>query len=141
MQPTSDDIGAVIARAKSAKRRRDAQTLVALMQQVSGRDGRAWGTIIGFGACHYRYPTGTEGNSPLLAFAPRASATTIYLLDGVDAHADALAVLGPHTTGAGCLYIRDLEMIDISVLESILHRSLAWIEAGGSEGMALTATD
>ena len=47
-----------------------------------------------------RYPTGTEGDSGLLGFAPRSTATTVYLLDGVDAHEDALAELGPHTHDA-----------------------------------------
>ena len=103
MQPTGDDVAGLIARATPAIRRRDAETLTALMQEVSGREPATWGTIIGFGSCHYRYPTGTEGDSGLLGFAPRKAATTIYLFDGADAHADALAQLGPHTTGAGCL--------------------------------------
>ncbi|MFS2242393.1 MULTISPECIES: DUF1801 domain-containing protein [unclassified Microbacterium] len=138
MKPTGDDVAALIARSAPAIRRRDAETLTALMQEISGRTPATWGTIIGFGQVHYHYPTGTEGDTGLLAFAPRKAATTIYLLDGVDAHADALAQLGPHTTGAGCLYIKDLEQIDLDVLREILTRSLAWAESGGSEGMQLT---
>jgi hypothetical protein len=138
MIPTGDDVAGLIARSAPAIRRRDAETLTALMQEVTGRAPATWGTIIGFGSCHYRYPTGTEGDSGLLAFAPRKAATTIYLTDGVDAHADELGALGPHTTGVGCLYIQDLEQIELNVLRSILTRSLAWVEAGGSEGMQLT---
>ncbi len=138
MKPTGDDVAGLIARSTPAIRRRDAETLTALMQEISGRDPATWGTIIGFGQVHYRYPTGTEGDTGLLAFAPRKAATTIYLLDGVAAHAAELASLGPHTTGAGCLYIPDLEQVDLDVLRRILTRSLAWIEAGGSEAMQLT---
>jgi len=138
VKPTGDDVAGLIARSAPAIRRRDAETLTALMQEISGRDPVVWGTIIGFGQVHYRYPTGTEGDTGLLAFAPRKAATTIYLLDGVDAHADALAQLGPHTSGAGCLYIKDLEQIDMDVLQGILARSLAWAESGGSAGMQLT---
>lgn len=138
MKPTGDDVAALIARSAPAIRRRDAEILTALMQEISGRTPATWGTIIGFGHVRYHYPTGTEGDTGLLAFAPRKAATTIYLLDGVDAHADALAQLGPHTTGAGCLYIKDLEQIDLDVLRRILTRSLAWAESGGSEGMQLT---
>ena len=138
MKPTGDDVAGLIARSAPAIRRRDAETLTALMQEISGREPAVWGTIIGFGQVHYRYPTGTEGDTGLLAFAPRKAATTIYLLDGVDAHADALAQLGPHTSGAGCLYIKDLEQIDLDVLKGVLSRSLAWAEAGGSAGMQLT---
>lgn len=140
MQPTGDDVAGLIARSAPAKRRRDAETLTALMREVSGREPATWGTIIGFGSCHYRYPTGTEGDTGLLSFAPRKAATTIYLLDGADAHAEALASLGPHTTGAGCLYLTDLEEIDLDVLRGILERSLAWAESGGTDDMQLTVT-
>lgn len=134
------EVAALIGRATPVARRRDAETLAALMQEVSGREPVARGTIIAFGSCHYRYLSGTEGDTGLLSFAPRKAATTIYLLDGIDAHAEALEKLGPHTTGVGCLYIKDLEQIDLGVLRGILARSLAWAEAGGSEGMRLTVT-
>lgn len=140
MKPTGDDVAGLIARSSPAVRRRDAETLTALMQDLTGREPQTWGTIIGFGSCRYRYPTGTEGESGLLGFAPRKAATTIYLLDGVGAHADALAELGPHTTGVGCLYIKDLEQIDLDVLRGILERSLAWVQAGGTPEIQLTVT-
>jgi hypothetical protein len=38
--------------------------------------------------------------------------------------------LGPHTTGVGCLYINDLDMIDISVLEMIIGESYSTVTAG-----------
>lgn len=138
MKPTGDDVAGLIARSAPAIRRRDAETLTALMQEISGREPATWGTIIGFGQAHYRYPSGTEGDTGVLGFAPRKAATTIYLLDGADAHADDLAVLGPHTTGVGCLYIKDLDEVDLDVLRRILTRSLAWVESGGGEGMRLT---
>src|SRR5690606_3151838 len=93
VNPTGDDVAGLIARSRPALRRRDADTLTALMQEISGRDPMTWGTIIGFGSCHYRYPTGTEGDSGLIGFAPRKAATTVYLLDGVAAHTEALAQL------------------------------------------------
>lgn len=140
MKPTGTDVAGLIARSSPAIRRRDAETLTALMQEISGREPETWGTIIGFGSCHYRYPTGTEGDSGLIGFAPRKAATTVYLLDGVAAHDDALAELGPHTTGVGCLYIKDLDVISLDVLRGILERSLAWAESGGTDQMQLTVT-
>lgn len=139
MQPTGTDVAGLIARSSPAMRRRDAETLTALMQEISGREPVTWGTIIGFGSCHYVYATGTEGDMPLLAFAPRKTATTIYL-ESTDEYAAELADLGPHTTGVGCLYIKDLEQVDLDVLRGILERSLAWSEAGGSEQARLTVT-
>ncbi len=138
MKPTGDDVAGLIARSSPAIRRRDAETMTALMQEISGREPVTWGTIIGFGQAHYRYPTGNEGDTGVLGFAPRKAATTVYLLDGVDAHRDALATLGPHTSSVGCVYIKDLEKVDLDVLRGILTRSMAWVEAGGSEGMRLT---
>ncbi|WP_144793366.1 DUF1801 domain-containing protein [Microbacterium paludicola] len=141
MKKTGSSVASLIAAAAPATRRRDAETLTALMQEVTGREAEAWGTIIGFGSCHYRYPTGNEGDSPLLGFAPRKGTTTVYLLDGFDAHSADLDALGPHTTGAGCLYLKDLEKVDLAVLRGILERSLAWVEAGGDDRMELTVTE
>lgn len=138
MKPTGTDVAGLIARSAPAIRRRDAETLTALMQEISGREPMTWGTIIGFGRAEYRYPTGRTGEMGLLSFAPRKAATTIYLVDGADAYADELVALGPHTTGVGCLYIPDLEQVDLEVLRGILTRSLAWVEAGGDDGMQLT---
>lgn len=42
--------------------------------------------------------------------------------------------------GVGCLYIKDLEQIDLDVLRGILERSLAWVEAGGTSEVQLTVT-
>ncbi|AMG82777.1 MULTISPECIES: DUF1801 domain-containing protein [Microbacterium] len=140
MQPTGDDVAGLIARSSPAVRRRDAETLTALLQDITGREPQTWGSIIRFGSCHYRYPTGTEGDSGILSFAPRKAATTIYLLDGVDAHAEALGALGPHTTGVGCLYLKDLDEVDLDVLRGILERSRTWVESGGDAGMQLTVT-
>ena len=140
MKQTGSNVTALIAAATPATRRRDAETLTALMQEVSGREPAAWGSIIGFGSCHYRYPTGTEGDMPILAFAPRKTATTIYL-DDTERHSEALADLGPHTVGKGCLYVKDLEKVDLDVLRDILESTLAWVESGGSPEIELTVTD
>ncbi|MGO2745713.1 DUF1801 domain-containing protein [Microbacterium sp.] len=136
MKPTGGSVAAFIADVTPAVRQRDAETLTALLQELSDREPELWGTIIGFGSCHYRYPTGNEGDMPVLAFAPRKAASTIYL-DSTDRHSDALARLGPHTIGKGCLYIKDLEKVDLEVLRSILKSTLAWTESGGDEGMRL----
>lgn len=67
---------------------------------------------------------------PAAAFAPRKAASTVYLPDGVGAHEDVLARLGPHTTGVGCLYLKDLEQVDLAVLEELVRRSWATVTAG-----------
>ena len=42
-----------------------------------------------------------------------------------------LGELGPHTTGRSCLYLKDLDTVDLEVLEKILRRSWATVSAPG----------
>jgi hypothetical protein len=125
-----EDVQTHLERVTPAKRRRDAQTLVDLMRRATGEEPRMWGSIVGFGQYHYRYDSGREGDAPAAGFAPRKAASTVYLSDGVGAHADALERLGPHTTGVGCLYLKDLEEVDLAVLEEVVARSYATLTAG-----------
>jgi Domain of unknown function (DU1801) len=105
------------------KRRRDAEKLLELMARVTGEPPQLWGSIIGFGQYHYKYQSGREGDVAAASFAPRKAATTIYLVDGVGRYEQQLQRLGPHTTGVGCLYVKDLDKIDLSVLEDIIAES------------------
>jgi hypothetical protein len=125
-----DQVRAYVESVPSSRRRRDAATLVQLMQAVTGVQPRMWGTIVGFGQYHYRYASGREGDAPAAGFAARKSASTIYVPDGVGAQADLLAKLGPHSTGVGCIYIKDLEEVDLAVLEAIIGRSYAALTSG-----------
>ena len=81
------------------------------------------GDRAGFLQYHYRYKSGREGDCPAAGLLPRKGATTIYLPDGVGRYEQQLQQLGPHTTGVGCVYIKDLDKIDLSVLESIIAES------------------
>jgi hypothetical protein len=104
-------------------RRRDAMTLVDLMKKATGEKPRLWGSILGFGQYAYRYDSGREGTAPAAGFSPRKAATTIYLADGVGSHDDLLQDLGPHTTGVGCIYVKNLESVDLDILSRIVSRS------------------
>lgn len=118
-------------------RRRDAETLLSLMSRVTGEPAKMWGpSIVAFGEYHYRYPSGREGDAPAAAFSPRKPATTIYLADGVGGYEAELAALGPHTTGVGCLYLKDLEQLDLAVLERVIAASYATVTAGVFGGPA-----
>lgn len=112
------------------RRRRDAETLLGLMWRVTGQPPRLEGTAVGYGRYHYRYESGREGVAAAAAFAPRRAATSIYLMDGVAAHATDLAKLGPHTTGVGCVYVKNLDEVDLEVLERIVARSYRTLTAG-----------
>ena len=129
--PTIDrDVVQLLDRVVPTKRKRDAKTMLGLMARVTGQPPVVSGTAIGFGTYHYRYASGREGDAFAAGFAPRKSALVVYVLDGVGAHADLLDALGPHTTGVGCIYIKDLELVDLSILEEIVTESYATLTAG-----------
>jgi hypothetical protein len=124
LRPTPADVDAFVAGVAHPVRRRDAQRLLELYGTVTGEPPVLWGpSIVGFGSRHYRYPSGREGDVAAAGFSPRAAATTIYLTDGAAAHPDLLARLGPHTVGKGCLYLKDLDAVDLGVLEELVARS------------------
>jgi hypothetical protein len=131
MTSPSSTVHTYISAVTSAVRRRDADTLLELMTRITGEPARMWGpSIIGFGTYHYHYASGRQGDAPAAAFAPRKAAMSIYLPDGVGAYADQLGRLGEHTTGVGCLYIKNLDAIDLAVLEEIISRSYRTVTDG-----------
>lgn len=112
-------------------RRRDAVTLLELMRRATGAEPRMFGTsIVGFGEYHYKHASGTEGAAAAAGFSPRKAASVVYLNDGIAAHDDLLGRLGPHKTGVGCLYFKDLAAVDLEVLEEIVRRSYATLTGG-----------
>lgn len=90
-----------------------------------------WGTsIIGFGSRHYKYDSGREGDMPLIGFSPRKVANVLYsTLGSSDAEA-LLAKLGKHTTGKGCLYIKKITDVNVTILETLIRRAVAHNRAG-----------
>ncbi|MDQ0373695.1 DUF1801 domain-containing protein [Cellulomonas humilata] len=131
-QPTDADVDAFLAAVDHPVRRRDALRLVELMTRVTGEQPRLWGpSIVGFGTYHYAYSSGRQGDAIAAGFSPRKAATTVYLSDGVEAHADLLAGLGPHTSSVSCVYIKDLDKVDLGVLEEAVRRSYATVTAEG----------
>lgn len=141
MKPTGGSVDEFIAAVEPAKRRRDAETLVELYREVTGMEPALWGTIIGFGACAYRYPTGNTGDMPLSAFAPRKAASTIYTMTGFDAFGAELLALGPHSVSKACLYLKDLEQNDLAVLRRVVERSFRDAVDDALPGVEITVTD
>jgi hypothetical protein len=124
------DVEAFLETVTPAKRRRDAERLLEVMRRATdGVTPEISRGIVGYGSYHYKYASGREGDAPAASFAPRKAATTVYLMDGIDRHADQLDRLGPHTTGVGCLYLKDLDTVDLAVLEGIVRESFRTLTA------------
>ena len=125
-KPTEVSVKRHIAAIANDEQRNDAERLVALMRKVTGHEPRMWGpSIVGFGSYHYEYDSGHEGDSALAAFAARGRELVVYLAEAFDGRADLLAKLGPHRTGKVCVYIRRLANVDLTVLETLVARSIA----------------
>jgi hypothetical protein len=126
MRRTGASVAEFLARVPDEQRREDARRLCALMQEITGEPPVMWGTsIIGFGSYHYRYVSGREGDSALASFSPRGQHLAIYLVgEFTNRHRSALARLGPHQTGKGCLYVRRLDGVDQDALRELIDRSV-----------------
>jgi hypothetical protein len=125
-KPTKLSAAAFIDAIADPARRAEAKALLKLMQSAAREKPKMWGpSIIGFGSYHYKYESGREGDTPVIAFSPRKTATVLYGMIGFNEAAALLAKLGKHTTGKGCLYIKKLADVDQSVLQALMVKSLA----------------
>ena len=126
MRPTEASVTEFLAQVPDERRWEDAHRLCAMMQEITGEPPAMWGSsIIGFGSYHYRYPSGHEGDSALASFAPRSQHLVIYLVgEFTGRHQSALARLGPHKTGKGCLYLNRLDDVDHDALRELIDRSV-----------------
>ncbi len=123
---TEASVAEYIAAVPDERRRTEALAIDAMMRRVSGEEPRLWGpSIIGYGAYHYRYDSGREGDMCRIGFSPRKAQLVIYIVDGFPGHAELLARLGKHKTGASCLYINRLDAVDQAVLEELCAASWA----------------
>jgi hypothetical protein len=129
-KPTKVSVAAFIDAVADRTRRADAQALVKLMESASGEKPKMWGaSIIGFGSYHYTYDSGRQGDMPLVGFSPRKAATVLYIMTGLGQSEALLAKLGKHTTGKGCLYVKNLADVDQKVLEALVVKSVAALRA------------
>lgn len=128
-KPTAISVADFIAAVPDPKRRADAEALCALIEEATGLAPVMWGpTIVGFGAYHYRYDSGHEGDAALVGFSPRKANLVLYMTLGDDREA-MLARLGKHRSGAGCIYVNRLSDVDGSVIAEMAQASVAFLKA------------
>jgi len=102
-------------------RRKDCQTVLKMMKDVTGETPRMWGpSIVGFGDFRYKYDSGRGGDWFLAGFSPRKDSVTLYLVPSLDGHAARLQQLGKFKTGKSCLYIKRLSDVDPAVLKELI---------------------
>jgi hypothetical protein len=130
-KPTEIAVEEFIAKVEDPQKRADSHALVELMKKVTGKPPKMWGpTIIGFGTYHYKYASGHEGDSCVAGFSPRKAEFSIYLSAEPDERrGELLGKLGKHRMGKGCLYVKRLEGLDMTVLEQLVRESADFIKA------------
>ena len=82
-----------------------------------------------FGKAHYKYESGREGDTCLAGFASRKGAITLYLMDAVEGRKDLMAKIGKHRTGKGCIYLKDLDGVDLEALGELVKHSADYTRA------------
>lgn len=111
------------------KKRDDSWKMVGLMKKITGSEPKMWGSsLVGFGQYHYKYDSGREGDFFLTGFSPRKTAFTIYIMPGFERYEERMEKLGPHKTGKSCLYVRNLDVVDVGVLEEIIQDSVEYMQ-------------
>lgn len=128
-RPTGASVDAFIAEQPSEAVRDDCRVLVRLMRELTGEEPRMWGpSIIGFGAYHYRYASGHEGDAPIAGFSPRKPELVIYVMSEA-LEPELLAKLGKHRRSKVCVYVKRLDDIDLGVLTTLVQRSIELVKA------------
>lgn len=122
---TKESVTAFITKATPEQRRLDSLAVLKIMQRATGEKPVMWGpSIVGFGRAVIKYAGGREAEWPMVGFSPRKASLVLYGLRGSPRFAALLAKLGKVKTGAGCVYINNLEDVDTKVLETLIQTSV-----------------
>ena len=122
---TSANVNDFINQITDEIKRNDAFRLVDIFSNQTGFEAKLWGpSIIGYGSYHYKYASGHEGDAPLIAFSPRASAISLYLHLPAEQREGLLQKLGKTKSGKGCIYVKKLTDINLDVLNELIDISM-----------------
>ena len=114
---------------KNARRREDAQDVLAMMKAVTRIQPKMWGpSIVGFGRYHYCYESGREGDMPMVGFSPRSASLVLYIMPGFERYDALMKRLGKHSTGRSCLYINKLDDVDTTVLRKLITEAYRYMK-------------
>ena len=110
-----------------ANRKNDMRILLELIVSISNKHPEMWGpSIISFGLYKYKYESGREGEAPKIGISNRKQAIVLYGLhisDNDHPNSKLLEKLGKYKTGKDCLYISELDDIDLEVLKEIIFNA------------------
>jgi len=127
---TNKSVKELINSIENDQKREDIKQLVKIFQEITGKKPKIWGDnhMIGFGKYKYKRKGGKEEFEWFNAgFAPRKSNITIYLTCYLEKE-PLVKQLGKYKAGKGCLYIKRLSDIDMSVLKKMItkYKDVQW---------------
>ncbi|MER2064174.1 MAG: DUF1801 domain-containing protein [Alkalibacterium sp.] len=127
-QPTDKSVIDFIESVESPKKREDAFRLLDIFTETTGMEPKMWGeSIIGYGAYHYKYASGHEGDAALVGFSPRRARFSLYFATGDEKRDELLKDFGKHKSGKACVYVNKLDDIDTEVLKELIDQSIAFL--------------
>ena len=105
----------------------DSFELVKIMEKISGKPAKMWGTsIVGFGSYDYQYESGHSGTMCRIGFSPRKTAFSLYILNcESEKQSKLVQQLGKIKMGKACIYFKSLKDLNIEILEELIVESVA----------------
>lgn len=130
-KPTNVSVDTFLDAVEHPLRRDDGHAVRRMMERITGEAATMWGpSIVGFGAYHYKYASGREGDMCRVGFSPRSTKLVLYV-GGFAEYESLLARLGKHQRSKACLYLNKLSDVDEAILDEIVRRTY---DAASHEG-------
>lgn len=128
-KPGEENVEVFLNALEDEKKKADSFRMLKLMQEITGESPKIWGgNMIGFGAYHYKYDSGREGDWFLTGFAPRKANLTLYIMSGFSRYEELMKQIGKHKTGKSCLYVKSINDLDEAVLRQLIKESVDFMK-------------
>lgn len=99
------------------------------MEEVTGYKPVMWGgAIVGYGSYTYQYASKHSGTAPLVAFSPRKAGISLYVMARIPENEVLVNQLGKCKQGKGCIQIKSIKQIDLSVLEKMIRATMQYLQ-------------
>lgn len=121
----SASVSAYLNSIEPASARRDAKALAKLFKETTGAKPKMWGgSIVGYGEYTYYRANGAEGEMCATGFSARKSGPVLYIMPGYEKAKPLLDLLGKHKLGKSCLYLKNLDSVDLDILAKLITEGL-----------------
>jgi Domain of unknown function (DU1801) len=133
--PTAVSVESFLRGIDGETKRDDCFEISKIISKQTGFKAVMWGpAIVGFGAYHYKYDSGREGDAPLVAFSPRKSSIVLYMNMEREKLETFLKKFGKHKLSGGCVHIKKLADIDIATFNKMVDVSVKYLRKMYPEG-------